>query len=68
MRTTRPLAGSFGTEVDLSYVAMACPDLHSDLDRLGISSKTRYWVFDEVYDVNQSSVEVRDQVKGEARE
>lgn len=68
MRTTRPPAGSFGTVVAMSHTAAACPDLHGDLDNLGVSLTTRYALALQASLVKQSSVEIRKQIKEEARE
>jgi hypothetical protein len=69
MRTTRlPLVGSSGPELALTYIAMACPDLHSDAHLLGIPSDTLLQALGEVYDVNKNSNAVRSQAKCEAIE
>lgn len=66
MRTTRPPAGSFATDVSLSYTPMACPNLHDDLESVVMPSGTKYYVFDKMYDIHLSSREVWCQIKVEA--
>ena len=70
MRTTRPLGGDFSHEpsLDLTDTPLQCPDLHNLLWDAGVTAGVKYWVFDEMYAVNRSSVKVRNQIKGEAIE
>ena len=68
MRITSPPAGDFRHEpsLDLTDTPLQCPDLHDLLWGAGVSAGVKYWVFDEMYAFNRSSVKVRNQIKGEA--
>lgn len=52
----------------MSHTAAACPDLHGDLDNLGVSLTTRYELALQAILVKQSSAEIRKQIKEESHE